>query len=362
MPAEVRRTGGVVELKIVAEHRQQMLLQPHHQRVDPRVEQDVGALEPHHRRIARGEVLDVDRGRDHRARGPQPLGDVPLHLRTEDEFGVEGGDHFLDLEIIVGDQRLDAILLGGVADVAGEFAVVAAEPDDLEAHLLGRDARGGDGVGRVAEDEHPLGGQIGRVDRARIPRQARGVGGDDGFDIEPGDRADFADEVDRRAIAHRHGADGRLLERLLEPARGGVAGLGIEQDVEVRRAEPLEVGGRRPHRRGDVDVDAEVPKQLGDLDDVVAVAEAERGRTEDVGERPAIRHRRPRDRRVGEGADEGVERLRRAPVLLALVARQLEVDHRDRQAQRLGEARGVVLDQFGGARRADQQRVGRKRS
>jgi hypothetical protein len=34
----------------------------------------------------------------------------------------------LDLEIVVGDQRLDAVLLGRGADLAGEFAAVGAEP------------------------------------------------------------------------------------------------------------------------------------------------------------------------------------------------------------------------------------------
>ncbi len=210
-----------------------------------------------------------------------------------------------------------------------------------------------------------LAGQVGRVDRARIPRQARRVGGDDRLDVEAGDAADLADEVDRRAIAHRHGADGRLLERLFQPARGGVGGLGIEHDVEVGRAEPLEVGGRRPHRRGDVDVDAEQPEQPGDLDDVVAVAETERGRAEQVRRRTAAGHRRALDRGVRQRPDERVERLRRAPILLALVRRQVEVDHRHRQVERLGEPGGVVLDQLGGARRADQQRLrlrsGRKR-
>jgi hypothetical protein len=42
----------------------------------------------------------------------------------------------LDLEVVVGDQRLDAELFGRGADVAGELAAVGAEADDLEAELL----------------------------------------------------------------------------------------------------------------------------------------------------------------------------------------------------------------------------------
>ena len=58
--AEMRRRGAVVELEVVAEHRQQMLLQAHHQRMDPGVEDDVGALEAHLRRVARREILHMD--------------------------------------------------------------------------------------------------------------------------------------------------------------------------------------------------------------------------------------------------------------------------------------------------------------
>ena len=41
----------------------------------------------------------------------------------------------LDLEIVVGDQRLDAVERGRLAHFAGEFAAVGAEADDLEAEF-----------------------------------------------------------------------------------------------------------------------------------------------------------------------------------------------------------------------------------
>ena len=61
--------------------------------------------------------------------------------------------------------------------------------------------------------------------------------------------------------------------------------------------------------------------------------------------------------RLREGADQAVQRLRRAPVLLALVGRQLDRHHRHRQAERAGEAAGIVLDQLRRAGSADQQRL-----
>ena len=68
--------------------------------------------------------------------GAEPLGDVALHLGAEDEFGLERGDLLLDLEIVVGDQRLDAVELGGLTDLTGEFPRIGAEADDLEAELV----------------------------------------------------------------------------------------------------------------------------------------------------------------------------------------------------------------------------------
>jgi hypothetical protein len=74
----------------------------------------------------------------------QPLGDMALHLGAQNQLGLEFGDGALDLQIVVGDQRRDAVFFGGGADLAGEFAVVGAQADDLEAQLFGRDAGGGD--------------------------------------------------------------------------------------------------------------------------------------------------------------------------------------------------------------------------
>ena len=50
---------------------------------------------------------------DHRAGNAQTLADMALHLGAEDHLGLKLFDGALDLEIVVGDQRLDADLLGG---------------------------------------------------------------------------------------------------------------------------------------------------------------------------------------------------------------------------------------------------------
>ena len=88
--AVVAGAGIVVELEILAEHRKQVLLEPHHQRMHQRVEQDVGTLEPHDRRIARGEILNVNRRGDDGAGGcPDACRYGGSILGAEDHLGRE---------------------------------------------------------------------------------------------------------------------------------------------------------------------------------------------------------------------------------------------------------------------------------
>ena len=124
-----------MKLEVIPEHVQKMLFQTHHQRMHPGVEQHVGAFESHLRRVARREVLHMHRRRDHRARDAQAFGDVALHLRAEHELGLRFGDLGFDLEVVVADQRLDAVQLGGLADLACELAAVGAQADHCEAEL-----------------------------------------------------------------------------------------------------------------------------------------------------------------------------------------------------------------------------------
>ena len=58
--------------------------------------------------------------------------------------GRSGGDARLDLQVVVGDQRLDAVPARRLAHLAGEFAAVGAEADHVEAQLVARHPRGGD--------------------------------------------------------------------------------------------------------------------------------------------------------------------------------------------------------------------------
>ena len=158
-----------MEFKIIAEQDQQVFFQPHHQGMNPGIEDDVGALEPHLRRVAHGEILYMDGHRDHRTRNAEALGDMPLHLRAQHQLGLQLGDGGFDLEIIVRDERFEAIQLGRLAHVAGVFASIGAEAADSEPQFARGNAGGRDGMGGVAEDVDALAGQVGKIDRFGVP-------------------------------------------------------------------------------------------------------------------------------------------------------------------------------------------------
>ena len=59
--SQMRRHGVVVEFKIITEHVQQVLFEPHDQWVNPGIKQDIGTLKTHLRAVSRGIVLHVCR-------------------------------------------------------------------------------------------------------------------------------------------------------------------------------------------------------------------------------------------------------------------------------------------------------------
>ena len=163
---------AVHEFEVVAEHADQVLLQAHHQRVHPAVENHIRPLPAHLGGIAGGHILHMQRCADHGAGDAQPLGAVALHLGAEHQLGSRFRHGFLHGEIVVADQGLQAQLLRGGAHLAGQLTAVGAQAHHLEAQLAAGDAGGGDGVGAIPEDEHALAGEVGGIHRARIPGQA----------------------------------------------------------------------------------------------------------------------------------------------------------------------------------------------
>jgi hypothetical protein len=178
--------------------------------------------------------------------------------------------------------------------------------------------------------------------------------------IAPREGGHFTDELTRRAEPDRNGLGAGLIEGAAQPLGRLKAGFRIQQHVEVGLAEPGQVRGACTQGRDDIDVDLQLPQDLPDRNQVVPMPESERTRPEDVAAgthtRLAGRPLESFRRRVGRGhgPHDLIERLGGAPVFLFLVGRKLEGHHWYRQAERARESARVVLNQFGGARGADQ--------
>ena len=131
------------------------------------------------------------------------------------------------------------------------------------------------------------------------------------------------------ANADGHGFGERLAQVLFAPPCRRLAGLGVHQNVEMGLPKRLGICRGGAHGSNDIDGDAHVFQQAGDLGDVIPVAEAERRRAKQVaaGSRAgfALRTRRVGRwcLRSGQRADNMIEGLGRTPVFLALVGRQL---------------------------------------
>ena len=294
----------------------------------------------------------MDRRRDDRAGYAQPLGNVAFHLRAQHQFGLQRLNGIFDRQVIVGDQRFDTVKSCRIAQIAGEFAVVAAKAHHFEAQLVTRHACRGNGMRGVAENEHAFAGQIGRIDRAAPPRQVRRI--EHGGRIDARQARHFGDEITRRAVADRHGAHGFLPELAFQPATGRIGDFGIEADVEIGLAQPRQIGGAGPQRGGYIDGNAQGVEQPGDFDHIVAMPEPKRGRPQQIDAGPGGVRARCRRGTGAHRTHQVVEGFGRAPVLFALVAGQFERDHRAWQPHRLDQPGGIVLDQLGRARCADQ--------
>jgi hypothetical protein len=83
-------------------------------------------------------------------------------------------------------------------------------PDDLEAEFLAGDAGRRDGMGRVAEDEDALAGQIGSSRPSASTRAGARLGPRARARVDAGEFRHLADEVAGRADADRHGLGARL--------------------------------------------------------------------------------------------------------------------------------------------------------
>ena len=209
---------AVHELKVMAEHADQVFLQAHHQGVDPTVEDDVGPLPTHLRGVAGRHVLHMKRGTNHRAGDPKTLGAVALHLGPQHQLRCRLGHGRFHREVVIGDQGFEPQLSRQRPDLPGHLAAVGAQPDHFETQLATGDPGGRNGMGAIGKDEHPFPGQIGGIDGTGIPGQAGlalgraeaiGAGREFSWQLEAQDAMQLPQEVHRGTDADRNGLDRR---------------------------------------------------------------------------------------------------------------------------------------------------------
>ena len=94
--SQMRRLRIAMKFEIFPEHAQQMFFQPHHQGMHPAIKNDIRAFKSHLRGVTRREILNMNRGGNHRTANPQPLGNMALHLGPQNHFRLQRFDGSFD--------------------------------------------------------------------------------------------------------------------------------------------------------------------------------------------------------------------------------------------------------------------------
>ena len=155
-------------------------------------------------------------------------------------------------------------------------------------------------MGGIAEDEHPLAGEVGGVHRARVPGKPGGRNGrccwqarsdpavaccsasGSSAAVKSQQRGDLLQEGLGGADADRHGAHHRQPEAALQPGADRIGHLRIKADVGIGLGEPHQIGGAGAQGRHHGHIDAVLLQQARDFFDIVATAETQQGGTQQI--------------------------------------------------------------------------------
>ena len=158
----------------------------------------------------------MQRGTDHGTGNAQALGAVAFHLGTEHQFRARLRHGLLHGEVVVGDQRFQAQLLGRCTHLPGQLTAVAPQAHHLEPQFLAGDAGRRNGMGGITKDEYPLAGEVGGIHRTRVPGQPRWLPIHWRFDAQQA--AHLLHKGPGGANADRHRSHGGHAKTALQPA------------------------------------------------------------------------------------------------------------------------------------------------
>ena len=136
------------------------------------------------------------------------------------------------------------------------------------------DARSSDGVGGIAKDENALASQVIRIDRTRIPRQAKRSATTGRRRWQARKLCDLIHEIPCRTNANRHGAREGLAQMALQKACRDLRDFRVKHDIEICVPQLREVRGRGRHGRGHHNLNAHAGEQFGDFGHIIAMPKA----------------------------------------------------------------------------------------
>ena len=297
----------------------------------------------------------MQRRADHGTGESQPFGTVALHLGTQHQFRAGVSHGLFDRQVVVGDEGLQAQLLGSCPHLPGQLPAVATQAHHLKAQFLACNLGGGDGMGGIAKNEHPLAREVGGIHRAGIPGQPRWL--IKVRCLKPQQATELLDEGGGGTDPDRDGAHGGHAKAALQPTANRRCDFGIEADIGIGARDPLQIRWTGPQGRHHGHVDAAAIQQARDLADVVAAAEPEQAWAQQIHPGPAALLLPAlgggrggawgRNLLLEQTAHQLIQGFRRPPVFLLGVGRQIQAHHGDTpQSHASGEGTGLVLDQF----------------
>ena len=103
-------------------------------------------------------------GGDDGARNTESLRNVALHLGPQNQLWLQIRYRALDRQVVVCNERLEAVFGRESAQIAGPLAAVGAQPHHLESHFIPRDSRRRQRVGAIGENKDSFTCEVSRID------------------------------------------------------------------------------------------------------------------------------------------------------------------------------------------------------
>ena len=211
---------------------------------------------------------------DHRTGDTKTLGNVPLHLRAQYQFGLQLSDCSLDREIVIGNERFEAIFSGQCPNIAGALAAVGTQPNDFKPHFVARHPRSRNSVGAIGKNKYPLAGEVCGVNGTAVPREPTFTDRV-GINVEAQNLRHLGNEISGCPPTQRYRLNRWLFKLTSQPITGQIAHLGRQIDIGVCVGNAQQVMGRRAQRGNNIDKHTHLLEETRYLGHIVATPKSQ---------------------------------------------------------------------------------------